>query len=136
MLQEERQIYREKNGNQREWFYERDLLLPCGQLRNIQVPRSRDGGLKSPLLPQRRRSVPETELLIRAMILAGVSTRKTVEVFKKLWIYRASDADSLLRVHHQPPETGEQRKQTSLETHGDVSDGSQCGEISLGNEIF
>ena len=61
------------------------LTLPCGQLRDIHVPRSRDGGFKSQLFPQRRRSLTETEDLIRAMIMAGVSTRKMGEVFNRLF---------------------------------------------------
>ena len=86
MLQEERKIYLEAHPETKgNGYYPRDLKLPCGQLRDIRVPRSRDGGFKSQLLGERRRYIPETEELIRAMIMAGVSTRKMGEVFKRLY---------------------------------------------------
>ncbi len=86
MLQEERQLYLESHPETKgNGYYSRDLHLPCGELRAIRVPRSRDGGFKTRLLPERRRSIEETEALVRALIMAGVSTRKIGLVFKQLY---------------------------------------------------
>ncbi len=86
MLQEERVIYLEHHPETKgNGYYVRDLQLPCGQLEGLRVPRSRDGGFKSQLLPHRRRGVEETEELVRALIIAGLSTRKIGEVFKQLY---------------------------------------------------
>lgn len=86
MLQEERLIYLEHHPETKgNGYYVRDLQLPCGELEDLRVPRSRDGGFKSQLLPHRRRSVEETQELVRALLLAGVSTRKIGEVLKQLY---------------------------------------------------
>ncbi len=86
MLQEERQIYLEEHPETKgNGYYDRDLQLPFGQLEDLRVPRSRDGGFKSQLLPHRRRSVEETQELVRALLMAGVSTRKIGEVLKQLY---------------------------------------------------
>ena len=54
MLQEERKIYLEHHPETKgNGYYVRDLQLPCGQLEGLRVPRSRDGGFKSELLPHR-----------------------------------------------------------------------------------
>jgi len=72
MLQEERQIYLEEHPETKgNGYYDRDLQLPFGALEDLRVPRSRDGGFKSQLLPHRRCSVEETHECIRAMLVAG-----------------------------------------------------------------
>jgi len=86
MHQEERKIYLEHHPETKgNGYYVRDLQLPCGQLEGLRVPRSRDGGFKSELLPHRRRTIEQTPELLRALIIAGVSTRKIGEVFKQLY---------------------------------------------------
>ena len=83
MLQEERQIYLEEHPETKgNGYYDRDLQLPFGQLEDLHVPRSQDGRFKSQLLPHRRRSVEETQELVRALLMAGVSTRKIGEILK------------------------------------------------------
>jgi len=86
MHQEKRRIWLEirpeTKGN---GCYARHLQLLCGQLEGIRVPRSRDGGFKRELLPYRRRTIKKTPELLRALIMAGVSTRKIGEVFKQLY---------------------------------------------------
>ncbi len=76
------QEHPETKGN---GYYDRDLQLPFGELEDLPVPRSQDGGFKSELLPHRRRSVEETQELVRALLIAGVSTRKIGEVLKQLY---------------------------------------------------
>ncbi len=77
MHQEERKIYLEHHPETKgNGYYVRDLQLPCGQLEGLRVPRSRDGGFKSELLPHRRRTIEQTPELLRVLIMAGVSTRK------------------------------------------------------------
>ena len=66
-------------------YYNRDLQLPFGQLEDLRVLQSRDGGFKSQLLPHHRRSVEETQELIRALLMAGVPTRKIGEALKQLY---------------------------------------------------
>ena len=86
MHQEERKIYLEHHPETKgNGDYARDLQLPCGQLEGLRVPRSRDGGFKSELLPHRRQTIEETPELLRALMMAGVSTRKIGEVFKPLY---------------------------------------------------
>ena len=86
VLQEERTIYLENHPETKgNGYYARDLQFPFGQLAGLRVPRSRDGGFKSQLLPHRQRALEETQELVRALMMAGVSTRKIGEVFKQLY---------------------------------------------------
>ena len=86
MMLEERQIYLDNHpltkGN---GYYSRSLKTAFGELGDIQVPRSRDNGFKSTILPERHRYSVDLEELIRALILAGVSSRKLGEVLKQLY---------------------------------------------------
>ncbi|URA09262.1 transposase [Thermospira aquatica] len=94
MLKEEREIYLENNpptkGN---GFYERDLKTAFGELTAIRVPRTRDNGFKSALLPYRKRITEDLDALIRAMLISGMSTRKIAEVLKELYEIKISYAN-------------------------------------------
>ncbi|URA10411.1 transposase [Thermospira aquatica] len=91
MLKEEREIYLENNpptkGN------ERDLKTAFGELTAIRVPRTRDNGFKSALLPYRKRITEDLDALIRAMLISGMSTRKIAEVLKELYEIKISYAN-------------------------------------------
>ncbi len=50
----------------------------------LEVPRTRDGGFKPSILPERKRITFLLDDLIRAMFIAGVSARRTGEVLKEL----------------------------------------------------
>ncbi|URA09090.1 transposase [Thermospira aquatica] len=98
MLKEEREIYLENNpptkGN---GFYERDLKTAFGELTAIRVPRTRDNGFKSALLPYRKRITEDLDALIRAMLISGMSTRKIAEVLKELYEIKIS-YDNISRI--------------------------------------
>jgi len=86
MLLEERRAYLEDHPQTKSnGCYYRDLLILMGNSKGVQVPRSRDGRFHSELLPYRRRYSVELEELVRALIVAGVFSRKMGEVLDELY---------------------------------------------------
>jgi len=73
----ERSTYR--NGS-----YRRDLLTSYGYIQNIKVPRVREGGIESTVLPRYKRRSTEIDEQVLKMFLAGVSTRRVDEVLGAL----------------------------------------------------
>ncbi|WP_408648373.1 transposase [Thermospira aquatica] len=73
-------------------FYE-SLKTAFGELTAIRVPRTRDNGFKSALLPYRKRITEDLDALIRAMLISGMSTRKIAEVLKELYEIKISYAN-------------------------------------------
>ena len=60
--------------------YCRNLLTSYGYIQNIKVPRVREGGKASKVLPRYKRSSVEIDEQVLKMFLAGVSTRRVDEV--------------------------------------------------------
>ncbi|URA10310.1 transposase [Thermospira aquatica] len=74
-------------------FYFRDLKDSFWRAYTIRVPRTRDNGFKSALLPYRKRITEDLDALIRAMLISGMSTRKIAEVLKELYEIKISYAN-------------------------------------------
>ena len=80
----ERKAYLEKNRETRaNGYYLRSPKTILGEM-ELEVPRTRDGGFKPSILPERKRITFLLDDLIRAMFIAGVSARRTGEVLKEL----------------------------------------------------
>jgi putative transposase len=73
----ERRPYR--NG-----FYTRALSTELGEVTDLRVPRSRDGGFHPAVLPRYQRRQPAVNGLLQEVFLAGVSTRRVGEVVQPL----------------------------------------------------
>ena len=85
MMIEERQIYLEDHPDTKgNGYYGRVLKTIMGELEDLQVPRTRDGQYRSSILPERRNQSVELRELIQALIVSGVSSRKIVEVLKRV----------------------------------------------------
>lgn len=78
----ERTAYR--NG-----FYPRGLLTDRGYISDIQVPRTRKGGVEFETLPRYQQRTKDVDNIVKNMFLQGVSTRKVEEVLEPLWGRRA-----------------------------------------------
>ena len=64
--------------------YRRNLLTSYGYIQNIKVPRVREGGIESTVLPKYKRRSTEIDEQVLNMFLAGVSTRRVDEVLESL----------------------------------------------------
>jgi len=73
----ERSTYR--NGS-----YYRDLLTSYGYIQDIKVPRVREGGHRTKVLPRYTRRSTEIDEQVLKMYLAGVSARRVDEVLESL----------------------------------------------------
>lgn len=76
MLNQERKEYLKQcphtKGN---GFYSRSLGTKYGTIEDLKVPRTRDGGFKSDLIP-RTHSDAQLDQLVTELFIEGISTRK------------------------------------------------------------
>lgn len=83
MLNEERKEYLKKNLHTKSnGFYARTLGTKHGKIENLRIPRTRDGGFKSLLIP-RQHSDLALEQLVTELFIEGISTRKIEDILKK-----------------------------------------------------
>jgi len=66
----------EKRDNNRNGFYERDLLARYGLIEDIQVARDRKGEFESRVLPHYQRREEKIDRQIIDLFIGGISTRK------------------------------------------------------------
>jgi putative transposase len=74
----------------RNGYYQRDLETGFGIIRQLRVPRLRQGGLEQQVFERYQRRQRDVERFIRALFFAGVSTRGVGEVLEILWGYAPS----------------------------------------------
>jgi len=72
-----RKVYR--NG-----FYSRDLLTSSGRIKDLQVPRDREGQFHTQVFDRYSRYEPQVAQGLTEMFVAGVSTHKVGEVIQTL----------------------------------------------------
>ena len=85
MIEEERQEYLVEHPNTKgNGSYRRDLRTILGEIKDLEVKRTRDGKFHSKLLPYRKRYSVELEELIVGLFASGLSTRKISQVIKVL----------------------------------------------------
>ena len=75
MMREERDLYLEEHPTKGNGHYTRDLLTLVGPLKDLKVPRVREGDFHPRILPYRRRTSVELSEAILGLYAAGVSTR-------------------------------------------------------------
>lgn len=68
----------------RNGFYTRSLATRLGLIRNLRVPRSRNGTYQSRILPRYHRYEASVETMVQDAFLAGVSTRRVGEVLEPM----------------------------------------------------
>ena len=69
----------------RNGYYERDLESGFGVIRQLRVPRLRQGHLEQQVFARYQRRQRDVERFIRSLFFAGVSTRGVGEVLEILW---------------------------------------------------
>jgi len=74
----------EERETQRNGYYKRDLETELGLVRELEVPRSRDGGYRPKVFKRYKRRQEAVNDSIKDIFLAGVSTRRVGEVLKPL----------------------------------------------------
>jgi transposase-like protein len=74
----------EQRATQRNGYYERDLETELGLVRELEVPRTRDGGYRPKVFKRYQRRREAVNDSIKDIFLAGVSTRRVGEVLKPL----------------------------------------------------
>lgn len=74
----------EKREGQRNGYYRRDLETDLGLVRELQVPRTRDGGYRPEVFSRYQRRQEGVNRAVKDIFLAGVSTRRVGEVLKPL----------------------------------------------------
>lgn len=110
-LQADKHERTEKRISYRNGFYLRDLETSLGLLKDLEIPRSRDGAFRPPVFGHYKRRHHEVEDLIKDMFLAGVSTRRVGEVIQPLLGFEVSAStvsnilksldSEVLRFHNQ-----------------------------------
>jgi hypothetical protein len=70
--------YRRVRGRQgvRNGRYVRALTTTWGTIPDLEIPRARDGGFRSSVVPRYQRRMRNVDHLIQAVFLAGISTRR------------------------------------------------------------
>lgn len=63
----------------------RDFLCRLGLIKSIKIPRSRQGGFESKILPRVQRKEKWISNTVADIFLRGISTRKVKALSKKLW---------------------------------------------------
>jgi transposase-like protein len=74
----------EGREGQRNGYYQRDLETELGLVRELDVPRTRDGGYRPKVFKRYQRRQEAVNDSIKDIFLAGVSTRRVGEVLKPL----------------------------------------------------
>lgn len=74
----------------RNGYYDRDLETGLGLIRELRIPRSRDGGYKTKIFSRYERRQEEVKGMIEEAFIAGVSTRRVAEVMEPLLGYGIS----------------------------------------------
>lgn len=70
--------------NYRNGYYRRDLDTQFGPIRDLRVPRARQGQTDYRVLRRYRRHAPWVDRLVREMFVAGVSTRRVEAIMQSL----------------------------------------------------
>jgi putative transposase len=92
--------------------YRRALTTTWGTIPDLEIPRSRDGGFRPAVLPRYQRRLATVDRLIRAIFLAGVSTRRVGRTLAELLGETVSAAtvsaitrtlDAAVRLWHRRP---------------------------------
>ncbi len=99
----------ERNGR-----YERDLTSGVGQIRQLQVPRDRDGTFRTELFQRYKRLTGSVEEAVLEMYLQGVSTRKVAAVTEALSGKRVGK-DAVSRITQRLEERVQSWKERPLE---------------------
>jgi putative transposase len=99
----------ERNGR-----YKRALLSGVGQIRQLQVPRDREGSFRTELFERYRRLTGSVEEAVLEMYLQGVSTRKVAAVTEALSGKRVGK-DAVSRITRQLQEQVQVWKERALE---------------------
>ncbi len=90
----------EKRDNNRNGFYERDLLTRYGLIEDIQVARNRKGEFESRVLPHYQRREEKIDRQIIDLFIGGISTRKMKKITKEL-IGRGYSSGTISRINKQ-----------------------------------
>lgn len=85
---------------QRNGHYKRNLLTAFGMVRDLLVPRLRQGRLRTKVFQRYRRRWKSVDNYIRSLFLGGASTREVGELLERLWGVRlsASAVSEIVRV--------------------------------------
>ncbi len=62
------------------------------EFNRLKILKTRKGKFKSTIIPHRKHTTKDLDKLIRAMLIAGVSTRKMTEILKELYGYEMSSS--------------------------------------------
>jgi putative transposase len=89
-----------RRAGQRNGHYKRNLLTAFGMVRELLVPRLRQGGLRTKVFARYRRRMKSVDNYIRSLFLGGASTREVGELLEQLWGVRlsASAVSEIIRV--------------------------------------
>lgn len=90
----------EKRDNNRNDFYERDLLTRYGLIEDIQVARDRKGEFESRVLPHYQRRIEPIDRQIIDLFIGGISTRKMKKITKEL-MGRSYSPGTISRINKQ-----------------------------------
>lgn len=85
LMLEERRMYLDSHPTKGNGYYTRDLLTLYGPVRDLRVPRVREGDFRPVILPERRRISYELSEAILAMYASGLSTRDIARVLETLY---------------------------------------------------
>lgn len=89
-----------RRTDQRNGYYKRNLLTAFGMVRELLVPRLREGRLRTKVFQRYRRRWKSVDNYVRSLFLGGASTREVGELLERLWGVRlsASAVSEIVRV--------------------------------------
>jgi len=81
----EREVFLKENGETKNGFYVRNLDTAIGKLKNLKIPRDREGRFKTKLIePYKRRDI-NLEDLILGMFASGMSARAVAQALESVF---------------------------------------------------
>ncbi len=73
-------------GDKRNGYrFRKEVFTECGPFRNIQIPRNRQGGFVSEILPRFKRRIGKINKLISALFIEGLATRRIRRALGRVW---------------------------------------------------
>lgn len=100
----------------RNGFYSRDLMTTSGPIKDLNVPRDREGAFHTQAFEHYRRYEPQVAEGLTQMFVAGASTQKVGEVAQTLMGVTAS-ASTISRLNQTLTEQFETWRERSLQPH-------------------
>ena len=89
LMNTERDVFLMENNGQKNGYYNRSMKTKVGEIKDLNVPRDRDGSFRTAVFEPYSRSIGIDELIL-ALYSKGISTRNSAEIMQTIFRNRYS----------------------------------------------